>query len=74
MIGKRAEEAADEVDRFLDQAALAEVDRVRIIHGFGMGVLKKTVADLLKKHPHVANFYPAPSNEGGAGATVAELK
>lgn len=74
LIGKRAEEAADEVDRFLDQAALAEVDRVRIVHGFGMGVLRKTVADLLKRHPHVANFYPASPAEGGAGATVAELK
>ena len=42
--------------------------------GFGMGVLRKTVADLLRKHPHVATFYPAPPSEGGAGATVAELK
>jgi DNA mismatch repair protein MutS2 len=74
LIGKRADEAAEEVDRFLDQAALAEVDRVRIVHGFGMGVLRRTVADLLKRHPHVATFYPAPPSEGGAGATVAELK
>jgi DNA mismatch repair protein MutS2 len=74
VIGHRAEEATNEIDRFLDQAALASVDRVRIVHGFGMGILRKAVADLLKRHPHVDKYYPAPSNEGGAGATIAELK
>ncbi|HYO80201.1 MAG TPA: endonuclease MutS2 [Bryobacteraceae bacterium] len=74
LLGKRAEEAEEEVDRFLDQAALASIDRVRIVHGFGMGVLKKTVAELLKRHPHVQNYYPASPAEGGGGATIAELK
>jgi DNA mismatch repair protein MutS2 len=74
VIGHRAEEATEEIDRFLDQAALASVDRVRIVHGFGMGVLRKAVSDLLKRHPHVEKYYPAPSSEGGAGATIAELK
>jgi DNA mismatch repair protein MutS2 len=74
VIGKRAEEATDEVDHFLDQAALASVDRVRIVHGHGMGVLKKAVAELLAKSPHVAKYYPASPQEGGAGATIAELK
>ena len=74
IIGKHAEEAVDEVDQFLDSAAMASVDRVRIVHGHGMGVLKKAVADLLARNPHVANFYPAPQNEGGTGATIAELK
>jgi DNA mismatch repair protein MutS2 len=74
VIGHRAEEATEEIDRFLDQAALASVDRVRIVHGFGMGILRKAVGDLLKRHPHVEKYYPAPSNEGGAGATIAELK
>jgi len=55
-------------------AALAQVARVRIVHGHGMGVLKKAVADLLGKSPHVEKFYLAPPREGGAGATIVELK
>jgi DNA mismatch repair protein MutS2 len=74
VIGKRAEEAVEEVDKFLDSAVLAQVDRVRIVHGFGMGVLRKTISDLLAHNPHVEKFYPAAANEGGAGATVVELK
>jgi DNA mismatch repair protein MutS2 len=74
VIGHRAEEACDEVDKFLDHAAMASVERVRIVHGHGMGVLKKAIAGLLAKSPHVEKFYPATQNEGGAGATIAELK
>jgi len=74
LIGKRAEEAMDEVDQFLDRAALASVDRVRIVHGHGMGILKRAVADFLKKSPHVTDFYAATPAEGGTGATIAELK
>lgn len=74
VIGQRAEEACDQVEKFLDQAALASVDRVRIVHGHGMGILKRAVADLLAKSPHVAKFYPATQPEGGSGATIAELK
>ncbi|MBI4876603.1 MAG: Smr/MutS family protein [Acidobacteria bacterium] len=74
LIGKRAEEACELVDKFLDDAAMASVDRVRIVHGHGMGILRKSVAELLASHPHVDKFYPAPPSEGGTGATVAELK
>ena len=74
VIGKRAEEACDEVDKFLDTAALASVDRVRIVHGHGMGILRKAIADLLAANPHVAQFYAASQAEGGTGATVVELK
>lgn len=74
VIGQRAEEAVEAVDRFLDSAALAGVDRVRVVHGHGMGVLKRAVSDLLAKSPHVEKFYPASPAEGGNGATVAELK
>jgi len=74
VIGQRAEEARDAVDEFLDRAVMATASRVRIVHGHGMGVLKKMVADLLARHPHVAKYYPAPQQEGGAGATIAELK
>ncbi len=74
VIGQRAEEARGNVDKFLDDAALASVDRVRIVHGHGMGVLKKTIAELLAGNPHVEKFYAASPGEGGAGATIAELK
>jgi DNA mismatch repair protein MutS2 len=74
LIGQRAEEACTQVDKLLDSAALAEVDRIRIIHGHGMGILKRAVADLLAKHPHVEKFYVAPPEEGGSGATIVELK
>ncbi|MCS7315552.1 MAG: endonuclease MutS2 [Bryobacteraceae bacterium] len=74
VIGQHAEEAVAAVDKFLDSAALASIERVRIVHGHGMGVLKRAIADLLSGHPHVARFYPAPPHEGGAGATIVELK
>lgn len=74
VIGQHAEEAVAAVDKFLDSAALASVERVRIVHGHGMGVLRRAIADLLSGHPHVARFYPAPPHEGGAGATIVELK
>lgn len=74
VIGKRAEEACEEVERFLDHAVLGDVNRVRIVHGHGMGVLRRAVADLLAGNPHVAKFYPAPQSEGGTGATIVELK
>jgi DNA mismatch repair protein MutS2 len=74
LIGQRAEEACQQVDKLLDSAALAEVDRIRIIHGHGMGILKRAIADLLARHPHVEKFYIAPPEEGGAGATIVELK
>jgi DNA mismatch repair protein MutS2 len=74
VIGQRAEEARDAVDEFLDRAVMATASRVRIVHGHGMGILKKTIADLLSRHPHVAKFYQAPQQEGGAGATIVELR
>ena len=74
VIGQRAEEARDLVDKFLDSAAMASVDRVRIVHGHGMGILRKVIAELLAVNPHVEKFYPAPPSEGGTGATVVELK
>ncbi len=74
VIGHRAEEARAEVDKFLDSAALASVDRVRIVHGHGMGILRRMIAELLAENPHVGKFYAATQAEGGAGATIVELK
>lgn len=74
VIGRTADEAADEVDRFLDQAYLAGLTRVRIIHGMGMGILRKELRAQLAHHPHVAGINEAPQSEGGAGATIVDLK
>jgi len=74
LIGMRVDEAAPLVDKFLDDAFLADVPSIRIIHGFGQGRLRSAVRDLLKSHPHVTAFRDGSSNEGGAGATVVELR
>ena len=74
VIGQRAEEARDAVDEFLDHAVMATASRIRIVHGHGMGILKKTIAELLARHPHVSKFYQAPQQEGGAGATIVEYR
>jgi len=53
---------------------MATAARVRIVHGHGMGILRRAIQDLLKGSPHVEKFYPASQAEGGSGATIAELK
>ena len=74
VIGTTAEEARERVDKFLDQAFLGERSRVRIIHGHGKGILRKTLHEMFSHHPQVEKFYPAPPQEGGGGATIIELK
>lgn len=74
VIGKTADEARDELERFIDRASMASVDRVRIVHGHGMGVLKRTVADLLTSHPLVDHLEAASNAEGGSGATIVWLR
>jgi DNA mismatch repair protein MutS2 len=74
VIGQRAEEARDNVDQFLDRAVMATASRIRIVHGHGMGILRKVLWELLAKHPHVEKYYQAPQQEGGAGATIVELR
>ena len=74
VIGRNVEEASSEVERFIDRAFLAGMPRVRVVHGSGMGILRKALRQLLQKHPHVATVTEPPQNEGGAGATVVELK
>ncbi|HXG83304.1 MAG TPA: endonuclease MutS2 [Pyrinomonadaceae bacterium] len=74
LIGKTTADAEYEIDRFLDEAYLSALPRVRIIHGFGTGALKNFVHHFLKGHPHIERFAFAPSDQGGQGATIAELK
>ena len=74
LIGQTTAEAEYEIDRFLDEAYMSSLPRVRIIHGFGTGALKNFVHHFLKDHPHVEKYAFAPANQGGNGATIAELK
>jgi DNA mismatch repair protein MutS2 len=74
VVGLTVDQALPLVDKFLDEAAMAERHEVRVVHGFGQGVLRKAVAGLLDGHPHVATFRPGGAREGGGGATVVELK
>ena len=74
LIGRTTDEAVDETDKFLDHAFLNGLEHIRIIHGHGTGALRRAVGNLLKDHPHVARFSPAPQDQGGSGATLVELK
>jgi DNA mismatch repair protein MutS2 len=74
VIGRTVDEATSEVEKFVDRAFLAGMPRVRIVHGSGMGILRKALREYLKKHPHVETVAEAPQNEGGGGATLVELR
>ena len=74
LIGQTTAEAEYELDRFIDEAYIASLPRVRIIHGFGTGALKNYVHHFLKNHELVERFAFAPDNQGGNGATIAEMK
>ena len=74
VIGQTVDDASREVERFVDRAFLAGLPRVRVVHGSGMGILRKALRQLLRQHPHVASVAEPPQNEGGGGATVVELR
>jgi DNA mismatch repair protein MutS2 len=74
VIGRTVDEATSEVEKFVDRAFLAGMPRVRIVHGSGMGILRKALRQYLRQHPHVESVTEPPSNEGGGGATVVELR
>ncbi|ADU96497.1 endonuclease MutS2 [Thermovibrio ammonificans] len=73
LLGMRGEEALRAVEKFLDEANLVGVKRVRIVHGYGEGILKRLVRDYLANSPYVKSFRPGKPEEGGDGATVVEL-
>jgi DNA mismatch repair protein MutS2 len=74
VIGYNVDDATREVQKFVDRAFLAGLPRVRVVHGSGMGILRKALRQALQQHPHVESVAEPPQNEGGGGATVAELR
>jgi DNA mismatch repair protein MutS2 len=73
LIGRTTDEARDLLEKYLDDAFLAGLTTVRIIHGKGTGALRRAVEDLLAGHPLIAEHRPGAASEGGGGATVATL-
>lgn len=72
--GFLVEDALPALEAYLDQAYLAGLPWVRIIHGHGTGALKKAVRDEVRKHPLVKEHKRAPQNEGGDGVTIVRFK
>jgi DNA mismatch repair protein MutS2 len=71
--GQRVEEALPQVDKYLDDAFLAGMPFVRIIHGKGTGALRQAVRQQLSNHPLVRSYRSGEDGEGGTGVTVAYL-
>ena len=74
IIGLNVEEALPIVDKFLDDASLARLKTVKIVHGKGTGKLRKGVQDFLRKNSHVSSFRSGTFGEGEMGATIVELQ
>ena len=74
VIGASVEEATERVDKFLDDAALAHLPRVRIIHGHGTGALRKGLSTFLSEHPLVQRHAFEADDRGGKAITVVDLR
>ena len=72
--GKMTDEGILELDRFIDDAVMTNVDRITVIHGKGTGALRAGVQEHLRHHPHVKSIRMGAYGEGDAGVTVVELK
>ena len=74
LIGQRVDEACANLDEFIDQAVLAGLSQIWVIHGMGTGRLRAGIHQYLKSHPNVAEFRLGKYGEGETGVTVVTLK
>jgi DNA mismatch repair protein MutS2 len=74
VIGQTVEQATEQVDKFLDDAAMAHLPSVRIIHGHGTGALRKGLGDFLRTHPLVASHATEAEERGGKAITIVDLR
>ncbi len=74
LLGKTVDEAVAELDKYLDDAALAHLSSVRVIHGKGTGALRNGIHTYLRRQKHVKSFRLGAFGEGDAGVTIIELK
>lgn len=72
--GETVEDALLATDKYLDEAAMAHLESVTIIHGKGTGALRSAITDMLRHHPHARSFRAGKYGEGEAGVTVVEIK
>ncbi|MBU1627840.1 endonuclease MutS2 [bacterium] len=74
IIGQHTDECVEQIMKFIDDAVMVNMDKIRIIHGVGSGRLKNSVHDLLKSHPNVASYSLDTDNPGGDGVTIVTIK
>lgn len=74
LLGRTVDEAISELDKYLDDAYLAHLKSVRVVHGKGTGALRKGVHEFLRRQKRVANYHLAEFGEGDAGVTIVEFK
>lgn len=72
--GRNLDDAVMDVDKYLDDAYMAGLKEVTVIHGRGEGILRNGLQNMFKKHKHVESFRKGAFNEGGDGVTVVKLK
>ena len=74
LLGKTVDEALSELDKYLDDAYLAHLPSVRIVHGKGTGALRKAVHNYLRRQKHVDSFRLGQFGEGDAGVTIVTFR
>ena len=73
LLGRTVDEAVAELDKYLDDAILAHLNTVRVVHGKGTGALRKGIHEYLRRQNHVKSYHLAEFGEGDAGVTIVEL-
>jgi DNA mismatch repair protein MutS2 len=73
VIGQRVDPALSMIERYLNDASLAGLNQVKIIHGIGTGILAGAISDFLQDHPLVEEFRKGHADEGSHGVTIVTL-